>query len=136
MPDHTAADQIIVLASLAGIGQRQVGSAGPEISNLAAQTEASNATCFPQSYIQAEAALEDSRSGRTSGVRAVINEILILSQVGEPATEAYPRRNPSCRKDVEPGGRGEEDLLVTGGNDIAAGAEILVHIEDSREFKR
>jgi hypothetical protein len=40
VPDYAAADEVVVLACLARIGQRQIWRAGPEVADLTANAEA------------------------------------------------------------------------------------------------
>jgi len=53
VPDYAAADEIVVLASLARVGQGQIGCARPEVADLAANAEAAQ-----DPNVEPEAALE------------------------------------------------------------------------------
>ena len=63
MPDHATTDKEVVLAGLARVGQRQIRRAGPEVADLAANTE-----LVPDSNIQAESTLDYARVGGAAGV--------------------------------------------------------------------
>ena len=60
MPDHAAADKIIMLAGLARIGQRKIRSAGIEIADLAAKAEAFEAL-LKGTHIQSQPGLKYTR---------------------------------------------------------------------------
>lgn len=61
MPDD-AADKIIMLAGLAGVGERQIRGTGPEVADFPAKAEATEAL-GKGTYIQPQSALNHARGG-------------------------------------------------------------------------
>jgi len=61
MPDHPATEKIVMLASFSCVRQRKVGSARPEVANLAAYAQAPQ-SALKGTDVQAESALKDARS--------------------------------------------------------------------------
>ena len=65
-----------------------------------------------------------------------VEQIFILAEVAEAAAEAHPGRNRRVGKQIQAGRGGDEDLLVILGNNIGAGVEVFVKVEDRGHLSR
>src|SRR5712671_5947201 len=125
VPNYASADEIVVLASLASIGQGEVRRTRPKVPDLSANTEA-----MPDPDVQADSGLDNPCGGRAAWVRPAIDEGLIFTEVPEATTEAHPRRNRSRGKQIEARRGRNENLPVVRRDDVAAGAYVFVQIEN------
>src|SRR5208282_6474409 len=89
MPDYAATYKVVVLAALAGIGQRQIRRTGPKIADFPTKAEAIEAL-DKGANIQSQSALNHTRIRGASGIGAVIIQILTLAEVAETTAEANP----------------------------------------------
>jgi hypothetical protein len=118
-PNHATADEVVMLAGLASVGQRQIGSARPEVADIEPKTETSEAV-LKRIHVQSKSALQHARSRGAAGVCPALDNGFILAEVPETAADAYPGRNGRRGKQVHAHRGSNEYLFVIDGYDISA----------------
>jgi hypothetical protein len=90
MPHQATADEVVVLAGLARISQREIGLAGIKVAHFTANTEVPHA--MPEgSHIQSQATLNHASGRGAGGVSAIVEQVFILAEMAETASKAHPR---------------------------------------------
>src|ERR1700683_589632 len=88
------------------------------------------------SNVQAKSTLENPGGGGAAGIGTAIDQSTVLGEVGKAAAKTHPGRNRSGRKQIQASRGSNEDLFVILGNNIFAGVEVFIQIEDRGHFSR